>query len=306
LPFSANRVAAAESPDGAVFAAPQDPTSPAPAVAWVVDGNGPAAVAEHVPAGIAAMAADSTAFYVATYANVYAFDRSSGNPSGQWTMPPVTAANASDDDLVSMTAAAGAVDLGVTQGNTVTVYRLEPSSSAPPRLVVRGLGAVVASDGTVFFERPDHVLALRRPDGRTLSGATLAHTANGLGGGVQYLDTVAGGALWASEPAGQGLDARFTTYSTSTLRPIGAYGGSVTGAVSDSASGPLALETAGSVAGCPAASPPAPSSCVFRITSTGTLSDPVGVGAAVNLLGPSPAVVMSDTSSGQFDLMRLS
>jgi hypothetical protein len=32
----------------------------------------------------------------------------------------------------------------------------------------------------------------------------------------------------------------------------------------------------------------------------------VGVGAAVDLLGPAPAVVMSDTASGQFDLMRLS
>ena len=35
LPFSADRVAAAESPDGAVFAAPQDPTSPSPSIAWV-------------------------------------------------------------------------------------------------------------------------------------------------------------------------------------------------------------------------------------------------------------------------------
>ena len=67
LPFSADRVTAAESPDGAVFAAPQDPTSPSPAVAWVVDGNGPAAIAEHVPTGVAAVAADATNFYVATY-----------------------------------------------------------------------------------------------------------------------------------------------------------------------------------------------------------------------------------------------
>jgi len=70
LAFSADRVTAAESPDGAVFAAPQDPTSSAPAVAWVVDGNGPAAIAEHVPDGIAALAADGTNFYVATYATL--------------------------------------------------------------------------------------------------------------------------------------------------------------------------------------------------------------------------------------------
>ena len=36
------------------------------------------------------------------------------------------------------------------------------------------------------------------------------------------------------------------------------------------------------------------------------MSDPVGVGSAVNLLGPGPAVVVSDTATGQFDLVRLS
>ena len=38
-----------------------------PPIAWVVDGNGPAAIAEHVATGIAALAADGTNFYVATY-----------------------------------------------------------------------------------------------------------------------------------------------------------------------------------------------------------------------------------------------
>ena len=72
LPFAADRVTAAESPDGAVFAAPQDPTSPSPAIAWVVDGNGPALVAEHVATGIAALAADTTNFYAATYSDMCA------------------------------------------------------------------------------------------------------------------------------------------------------------------------------------------------------------------------------------------
>ncbi len=306
LPFSADRVTAAESPDGAVFAAPQDPTSQAPSVAWVVDGNGPAVVAEHVADGIASLAADSTNFYVATYTEVLAFARTSGNQSGQWAMPPLTTANASNADLVSIMAAAGAVYLSVTRGDTVSVYRIDPASSAAPRLVARGLGAAVGPDGAVYYERPDYVLAVRRPDGTTTTGAPLAHAPNGLGGGVQYLDTVAGSALWVSEPAGQGLDAQFTTYETTTLKPLGTYGGTVTSTVSDSAAGPLVLVPAGSAPGCPMASIPSPTSCVFRITTSGAVSDPVGVGAAVNLLGPGPAVVMSDTSTGQFDLMRLS
>lgn len=304
LPFPADRVTAAESPDGAVFAAPQDPTSPSPAVAWVIDGNGPAAIAEHVATGIAALAADSANFYVATYSDVYAYSRASGNQDGQWTMPTVNAANSSDDDLVSMAAAGGAVLVSVTQGDTVSVYRINPSSSARPHLLVQGLGDAIGSDGSIYYERADHHLAVLRPNGATASGAVLDHTPNGLGGGVQYLDDVAGGTVWVSEPAGQGLDAQYTTYDATTLAVLGSYTGTVTSSVVDTAAGPLVLEQSGGSPSCPQAT--SPSSCVLRIDQHGNVSDPVGVGAAVTLIGPGPAVVVSDTTTGQFDLVRLS
>jgi hypothetical protein len=305
LPFAADRVTAAESPDGAVFAAPQDPTSPSPAMAWVVDGNGPAAIAEHVPTGIAALAADSNNFYVATYDTVFAYDRGSGNQDGQWTMPSVRTANSSDNGLVALAAAGGDLLVSVTQGDTVSVYRIDPTSSAGPHLLLRGLGDAIGSDGSVYYESADHHLDVRRPDGATVTGPALAATPNGLGGGVQYLDVVAAGAVWVSEPAGQGLDATYTTYDVATLQVLGTYSGSVTSSVVDSAAGPLVLEAAGTNAACPAAAQ-APTACVFRIDVHGTMSDPVGVGSAVNLLGPGPAVVVSDTSTGQFDLLRLS
>jgi hypothetical protein len=304
LPFTADRVTAAESPDGAVFAAPQDPTSPAPDIAWVVDGNGPAAIAEHVPTGVAALAADSTNFYAATYSNVYAYNRTSGNQDGQWNMPTVHAANSSDADLVALTAAAGDLYVSVTQGNTVSVYRLNPNSSAGPHLVIRGLGDAIGADGTIYYEGTDHHLAALRTDGSTTVGPALADAPNGLGGGVQYVDVVAAGAVWVSEPAGQGLDATYTTYDAATLAKTGTYNGSVTDAVVDTAAGPLVLEPAGSSSACPSASTPV--SCVQRITEQGSTSDPVSVGAAVSLLGPGPAVIASDTTSGQFDLIRLS
>ena len=306
LPFSADRVTAAESPDGAVFAAPQDPASPSPSIAWVVDGNGPALIAEHVATGIAALAADATNFYVATYANVFAYNRSTGNQDGQWTTPTVQSANSSNDDLVSMAAAGGSVFVSVTRGNTVGVYRIDPGSSAAPHLLVRGLSDAIGSDGSVFYERADHALVALRPNGTTEVGPMLADKPNGLGGGVQYLDVIAGGAVWVSEPAGQGLDASYTTYDAATLRTLGTYSGTVTSIVVDSAVGALVLEPAGSNPACPQAAPATPSSCVFRITAQGAATDPVGVGAAVTLLGPGPAVVASDTTSGQFDLMRLS
>jgi hypothetical protein len=305
LPFSADRVTASESPDGAVFAAPQDPTSTSPAIAWVVDGNGPAAVAEHVPTGIAALAADATNFYVATYSNVFAYNRTTGNQDGQWNMPPVSAANGSDDDLVAMAAADGAVFVSVTKGSAVTVYLLNPGSATGPRLLLHTLGAVVGSDGSVYYVSSDHHLAVRRPNGTTATGPALADQPNGLGGGVQYLDTVAGGAVWVSQPAGQGLDAGYTTYDVTTLAVIASYSGSVTNTVTDTAAGPLVLQPAsGTPTGCPQS--PSPGGCVLRIDTHGTISEPLAVGAAVSLIGPSPAVIESDTTTGQFDLVRLS
>ena len=275
-------------------------------MAWVVDGNGPAAVVEHVANGIAALAADANHFYIATYSNVYAYDRASGNQDGQWNMPAVKAANGSDDDLVSMAAADGVVLLGVTDGDTVSVYRLNPGSSAGPRLVVRGLGAAFGTDGSIYYESVDHQLVALRPNGTTVSGPVLAHSPNGLGGGVQYLDAVAGGTVWVDQPAGQGLDALFTTYDAGTLATQASYTGSVTSTVADTAAGPLVLDPVGGTAACSPASPPTPASCVLRIDAHGGVTDPVTVGAAVTLIGPAPAVVVSDTTSGQFDLIRLS
>ena len=306
LPFSADRVAAAESPDGAIFAAPQDPTSPSPSVAWVIDGNGPALVAEHVATGIAALAADSANFYVATYSNVFAYSRATGNASGQWNMPAVPTADSSNNDLVALVAAAGSVFISVTSGNTVSVYKINPGAAAAPQLLVRGLGAAIGSDGSVFYERSDHTLAALRPNGTTALGPMLADKPNGLGGGVQYIDVVAGGAVWVSEPAGQGLDASYTTYDVATLRALGSYNGSVSSTVVDSAVGALELAQAGTNPACPQASPSTPTACVFRITPQGSATDPVGVGAAVTLVGPGPAVVVSDTATGQFDVVRLS
>ena len=80
----------------------------------------------------------------------------------------------------------------------------------------------------------------------------------------------------------------------------------MTSTVVDSSAGALVLESAGNDPACPQASPSSPTSCVFNIVPQGTVSNAVGVGSAVTLLGPDPAVIASDTTSGQFDLMRLS
>jgi hypothetical protein len=305
LPFIAGAVTGAESPDGAVFVSPQDPTSPEPTVTWVIDGNGPAEVAEHVPAGVAALAADSANFYVATYNNVFSYGRASGNQNGQWNLPPIKTTNASDEDLLSMTAAGGTVLVSITQGNTVRVFRIEPTSSAAPHLILTALSAAIGSDGTIYYESGDHHLDALRTDGTTTQGPVLVDKPNGLGGGVQDVDTVAGGYVWVSEPAGQGLDAAYTTYADTSLAEAGTFNGSVTDTVADTAAGPLVLEQ-GETAGATCPQGASPTACVFRIDPHGATSDPVPVGAAVTLLGPGPAVVASDTTTDQFELVRLS
>ena len=196
------------------------------------------------------------------------------------------------------------VYVSVSQGNTVSIYRLNPNSSARPRLVVRGLGDAIGADGTIFYERTDHHLAALRPNGSTTVGPALADTPNGLGGGVQYVDVVAAGAVWVSEPAGQGLDATYTTYDASTLAKAGTYSGSVTSSVVDTAAGPLVLQPAGQLDRLPVHL----DARLLRPAhhEQGATSDPVSVGAAVTLIGPRPAVIVSDTTTGQFDLMRLS
>ena len=123
--------------------------------------------------GIAALAADGTNFYVATYCDVYAYNRASGNQDGQWTMPAVNTANSSNDDLVALAAAGGKVFVSVTRGNTVSVYSVDPATSAAPHLLVRGLGDAIGPDGAVYYESarpPPRRAAPRRVD-RHGSGA---------------------------------------------------------------------------------------------------------------------------------------
>jgi hypothetical protein len=45
---------------------------------------------------------------------------------------------------------------------------------------------------------------------------------------------------------------------------------------------------------------------VYRIDVHGNVNNPAGVGAAVALLGPGPAVVAADNTSDQFEVYRLS
>jgi hypothetical protein len=304
LPIPAgDQVIAAEGPDGAVFATPFLKAA-APSIVWVIDGTAPAAVAEHVTGGVSALAADSTNLYVASETTVTAYSRTTGNEVNQWTLPPFSTANTSDDDLVSMAAFNGTVLVSIPLGNAGGIYRITASSAAAPQLVVQDLSAAFGPDGSIYYERSDDHLVALSASGVSTVGPVLANAPNDLGGGVQEVNAVAGGVVYVTEPAGQGLDAGYTTYIASTLAQIGTSPGVVTNQIADTAAGALVLSSGEVNAACPqvATSP----RCVFRISSSGEFSDPTDVGDASLLLGPDPAVVTPNSANTDYELDRLS
>jgi hypothetical protein len=307
IPITANgQVTATEAPDGAVFVAPESHDSPNQTVVWVIDGNGPAAIAEHISGGVSALAADATNLYVTSNSTVFGFTRSTGNPMGQWNLPPISTANTSDADLVSMSAANGVVLVMVSRGNLEDVYRIRADSTAAPTLIAQGSSAAFGPDSSVYYERADNRLVKLSGAGVTTVGPSLPATSNSEGGGIASVNAVAGGLVWVIEPAGQGLDAQWRPYSAATLQAMGPFSGSVTELIVDTSAGPLVLTGPDGPGNCPQASANTSTSCVFRISSGGTLSDPTLVGSADELLGPEPAVVTASTTGTDLVLDRLS
>jgi hypothetical protein len=278
-------------------------TGAGPQIVWVVDGDGPAEVAEHLPGGANALAADTTNLYVANYLNVTAFNRATGNQSGKWSLPLTNPANTSNDNLEAMAASNGNVLVSLAQGNVVSVYRINPASTAAPQLVAQGSSAAFGPDGSVYYVRPDDHLVAQSASGQVTVGPLLADHPTTGGGGVQYVDTVAGSVVWVDEPASQGLDAAYATYDATTLAPLGNFNSTVQQQIVGTAAGTLTLNGSGP---CPQpAGATVTSLCVARLTPTGTTSDPLAVGSAYQLLGPDPVALTINPANSAMVVQRL-
>ncbi len=307
VPIAANvQITAAEAPDGSVFVAPESHDSPTPTVVWVVDGNTPAAIAEHVAGGVSALAADSANLYVVSGNNVLGYSRSTGNQMGQWNLPPINTANTSNAELVSMDADGGVVLITIAQGDLEYVYRFDSTSTAAPRLIAQGTSAAFGPNGSVYYERSDDHLVELSAAGVTTVGPLLVHAPNGAGGGIANVEAVAGGLVWVSEPAGQGLDTQLSPYDATTLQPMGTFSGSVTEQIVDTGAGPLVLAGPDGPGVCPQGGAATSSSCVFRLSPTAALTDPTSVGSAEQLLGPYPAVLSANSTTNDLVLERVS
>jgi hypothetical protein len=274
-------------------------TYPASSTVWVVDGDGPAALAEHIAGMPEAVAADATSLYVATLSAVYRFYRATGSEVSKWALPPLTPESSSDALRVSLTLADGTLWVTLSQGAGVDVYRVDPKSASPPALVVRGaVGALVGPDGSLYYERQDAHLVRVGPNGKVTVGPALVDHPNGLGGGVQYLDSVAAGQVWASEPAGQGLDSSYAAFDATTLKAGASFFSTVGASMADTLAGPLYL-SGPEFRTCTA-------ECVLRLASDGKLTDAVGVGGAQQLLGPYPVVLGYNATGTELEVERLS
>jgi hypothetical protein len=307
VPIAANvQITAAEAPNGAVFVSPESHNSPTATVVWVVDPTGPAEIAEHVNGGVSALAADNINLYAVSNNSVIGYTRTTGNQMGQWSLPPINTANTSDADLVSMVVANGEVLVLISQGNLQDVYRFNPNSTVTPQMIAQGTSAAIGADGSVYYERSDSHLVELSSAGVTKVGPQLADSPNGKGGGIAGVDAVAGGLVWVSTPAGQGLDAQLSPYSAITLQPMGSYSGSVTEQIVDTSAGALVLDGPDGPAACPQGTSVTATSCVFRLAQTAVLSDPTPVGSADQLVGPYPAVVTASTTGSNLVVDRLS
>jgi hypothetical protein len=306
LPISASTtITTVEAPNGAVFMARQSTATPVPSVVWVVDGTSSPSVAEHVPTGVSAMAADTNDLYVANYKRLTAYSRQTGQQVREWTLPTFSTANTSDADLVSVSAYRGTALVMLPKGKFEAVYQVEVASPAAPLLVAQGSSMVFGPKGSLFIERRDNRLEERTSSGKVLVGPKLLDTPTPLGGGVQFVDAVAGGVVWVSEPAGQGLDTSFAMYDESTLKLVAtSHQGLVNEQIVNSTSGPLVLGFGDSPVECPQTSKLS-NACVYRISSKAVLSDATPVGSAFALLGPQPTVFTTIGTSSQLFLERL-
>ena len=240
--------------------------------------------------------------------NVFAYSRSSGNQDGQWNLPPMQRGEQlrREPRLPRRGGRhrAGLDDAG--QHRERLPDRPRVLGRAP--LLLRGLGAAVGSDGSIYYEsdRPPPRRAAPRTASTTV-GPALADTAQRPGRRACSTSTSwPAGAVWVCEPAGQGLDASYTTYDATslaavgTLQRLGHRAAWSTPRPGPSCSSPARMRP-------PARRPrPRPRRASSASTPTARPATPSGVGAAVTLLGPAPAVVASDTTTGQFDLVRLS
>ena len=207
----------AQGPDGAIFVAGK-PASPQ--IIWVVDGAGPAGIAEHVKGPVTALAVDAANLYVGVGQTVTAYSRTTGNVTHTWnTALPGT--------LIQLVVA-GTKVWGLStasDGNSPDapdgLVELDSSSASAVRSVTGFSGAfsIAAGPSSVYYVTKQSSELVQQTNAGATTTAPTNQQVNLQLSGPSAIQAVAvvGGQVIVQHDAGQGLDAQLNTYDATTL-----------------------------------------------------------------------------------------
>jgi hypothetical protein len=281
----------AEGPDGAVFYSSGH-------VIYVVDGDGPAAVALHTDATVLGLAAGPTDLYVATTTALVSYSRATGNQVGSWPLTgspatPTSAGVVLGDDGTAWVWTDWATDESGYE--YATLYVIPPGASQAS-VISRQVdpGTLVANGSDAYFAQPNQstagstvvewVPSAADPPGVDVAGASAPPLSlAAFNQGQLVLESAS--ELYSYSPA-QGVSgpARVSLVHTPAVATITGTGAG------------LLLLTCSTTTTC---------ATLIRIDqSTGATESTLDIpGALPLLLGPYPAVVVVE--SGQEHLIRL-
>jgi len=281
----------AEGPDGAVFYSSGQ-------VIYVVDGDGPAAIALHPGATVLGLAAGPTDLYVATTTALVSYSRATGNQVGSWPLTaspgtPTSAGVALGDDGTAWVWTDWATDESGYE--YATLYVIPPGASQASVVSQQvDAGSLVANGSDAYFAQPD----------QSTAGSTIVEWVPSAANppGVEVV-----GASAPSESLAAFYQGQAVLEGTNDLDSYNPAQGVSGPAQASSVHAPFVAAMAGTGAGLLLLTCPSSSSCTTLIRidqSTGATESTLDVpGAEPLLLGPYPAVVVVE--SGQEHLIRL-
>jgi len=283
----------AQAPDGAIFVAGKVAS---PQIIWVVDGVGPAGIAEHVRGPVTALAADVANLYVGVGQSVTAYSRTTGNVVRTWhTALPGT---------LTQLVVAGTKVWGLSMGSAddsngapAGLVELDPASNSPVRSVTGFAGALslAAGPSSVYYVTKQSAELVQQTNaGATVTAPTNQQVNLQLSGAsaIQAIAVVDGQVI-VQHDAGQGLDAQLNAYDATTLvGPTAQTNFAADEPIASTASGLFVVGNSDS-----AACTDGQTACVRRFSmSAGNVGDPLALPddtIASTVTGPYPTVVVA-------------
>jgi hypothetical protein len=282
----------AEGPDGTVFVA-----TPGGAVVWTAKLGAQPAIAEHVPGGTDALAADTAYLYIASGRSLYAYARTTGELARQWALPD----KGSVLDL-EITGSRVWARMGVQASDpppdaTATLVEVDKAGGAPLRQVTVPWPTSLAGGPSGLYYVLSSKTLVEQADAGTTKSAPVNDPVNVELSGLYAIQALAvdGGQVLVVHYAGQGLDAVLHTYDARTLAgPSDKTDYTAAASLAANDGSLVALDNEGDCGDGNA--------CLATVTIGKGLSSKTVAVAPGTLLGPKPAVVAALPVSGKINV----